>query len=62
MLHRVEQRAHNVDWRALLARGVQRQVANPLSYSATPVEYRTAPPRVDEDRAEVLALLGLADA
>jgi crotonobetainyl-CoA:carnitine CoA-transferase CaiB-like acyl-CoA transferase len=42
--------------------GVQRQVANPVSYSATPVAYRTAPPRVDEDRAEVLALLGLAGA
>ncbi len=41
--------------------GVQRQVANPLAYSATPAAYRTAPPRVDEDRAAVLALLGLAD-
>lgn len=40
--------------------GRQGQVANPLSYSATPVAYRTAPPLVDEDRAAVLALLGLA--
>ena len=31
-----------------------------LSYSATPVAYRSAPPLVDEDRAAVLALLGLA--
>jgi crotonobetainyl-CoA:carnitine CoA-transferase CaiB-like acyl-CoA transferase len=42
--------------------GVQRQVANPLAYSATPVAYRSAPPLVDEDRAAVLALLGLEDA
>lgn len=41
---------------------IQRQVANPLAYSATPVEYRSAPPQVGEDRAAVLALLGLADA
>lgn len=36
----------------------QRQVANPVTYSATPPTYRTAPPDVDEDRAAVLALLG----
>jgi crotonobetainyl-CoA:carnitine CoA-transferase CaiB-like acyl-CoA transferase len=36
----------------------QRQVSNPVRYSATPATYRTAPPRVDEDRAAVLALLG----
>lgn len=42
--------------------GVQRQVANPLAYSATPAVYRTAPPMVDEDRAAVLAQLGMADA
>jgi crotonobetainyl-CoA:carnitine CoA-transferase CaiB-like acyl-CoA transferase len=42
--------------------GLQSQVANPLSYSATPVAYRSAPPLVDEDRSAVLALLGLADA
>jgi crotonobetainyl-CoA:carnitine CoA-transferase CaiB-like acyl-CoA transferase len=36
----------------------QRQVANPVRYSATPASYRSAPPRVDEDRAAVLALLG----
>jgi len=42
--------------------GVQRQVANPLAYSATPVAYRSAPPLVDEDRATVLALLGLGEA
>jgi crotonobetainyl-CoA:carnitine CoA-transferase CaiB-like acyl-CoA transferase len=40
--------------------GLQSQVANPLSYSATPVAYRSAPPLVDEDRAAVLTLLGLA--
>ena len=40
--------------------GLQSQVANPISYSATPVAYRSAPPLVDEDRAAVLALLGLA--
>jgi crotonobetainyl-CoA:carnitine CoA-transferase CaiB-like acyl-CoA transferase len=39
--------------------GLQSQVANPLSYSATPVAYRSAPPLVDEDRAAVLTLLGL---
>ena len=38
--------------------GPQRQVANPVAYSATPPTYRTAPPAVDEDRAAVLALLG----
>lgn len=42
--------------------GHQRQVANPLVYSATPVTYRSAPPLVDEDRSTVLALLGLAEA
>lgn len=36
----------------------QRQVANPITYSATPPAYRTASPLVDEDRAAVLALLG----
>lgn len=40
--------------------GVQRQVANPVMYSATPAAYRSAPPLVDEDRAAVLGLLGLA--
>jgi crotonobetainyl-CoA:carnitine CoA-transferase CaiB-like acyl-CoA transferase len=39
--------------------GAQRQVANPIHYSATPVAYRSAPPTVDEDRAAVLALLGM---
>jgi crotonobetainyl-CoA:carnitine CoA-transferase CaiB-like acyl-CoA transferase len=33
------------------------QVANPVRYSRTPAEYRTAPPEVDEDREQVLALL-----
>jgi crotonobetainyl-CoA:carnitine CoA-transferase CaiB-like acyl-CoA transferase len=36
-----------------------RQVANPIRYSATPAGYRSAPPLVDEDRAAVLALLGV---
>lgn len=40
--------------------GIQRQVANPLAYSATPAAYRSAPPLVDEDRSAVLTLLGLA--
>ena len=39
--------------------GPQPQVAHPATYSATPPTYRTAPPEVDEDRAEVLAMLGL---
>lgn len=38
---------------------VQRQVANPVQYARTPVQYRSAPPLLGEDRAEVLALLGL---
>lgn len=33
------------------------QVANPVTYSNTPVDYRLAPPSVDADRAAVLALL-----
>ena len=37
-----------------------RQVGNPVTYSATPVAYRSAPPRVGEDRAWVLRELGLA--
>ncbi len=40
----------------------QRQVANPVSYSRTPASYRSAPSYVDEDRAAVLALLGLGPA
>ena len=36
----------------------QRQVASPCSLSRTPVAYRSAPPRVDEDRESVLSLLG----
>ncbi|TXH31842.1 MAG: CoA transferase [Actinobacteria bacterium] len=32
-------------------------VANPVHYAGTPPQYRSAPPRVDGDRAEVLALL-----
>jgi crotonobetainyl-CoA:carnitine CoA-transferase CaiB-like acyl-CoA transferase len=32
-------------------------VANPVRYSQTPPDYRTAPPRVDAHRDEVLALL-----
>lgn len=35
----------------------QRHAANPVHYSRTPAEYRSAPPDVDEDRAAVLALL-----
>ncbi len=32
-------------------------VANPVKYTGTPPQYRSAPPHVDADRAEVLALL-----
>lgn len=32
-------------------------VAHPVRYSGTPVHYRSAPPRLDEDRDEVLALI-----
>ena len=32
-------------------------VANPVKYTGTPPQYRSAPPQVDADRAEVLALL-----
>lgn len=39
--------------------GPRQQVANPVRYSRTPVRYRSAPPKVGEDRAQVLALLGL---
>lgn len=35
------------------------QVANPASFSRTPVTYRSAPPHVGEDREAVLAMLGL---
>jgi crotonobetainyl-CoA:carnitine CoA-transferase CaiB-like acyl-CoA transferase len=38
----------------------QGQVANPVRYSRTPASYRSAAPRIDEDRAAVLALLGHA--
>lgn len=40
----------------------QQHAANPVRYSRTPAEYRTAPPEVDEDRAAVLALLESAAA
>jgi len=39
-----------------------RQAANPVSYARTPVEYRCAPPMLDEDRASVLDLLNRRDA
>lgn len=39
----------------------QRHVANPIRYSRTPATYRAAPPIVGEDRAAVLALLGLEE-
>lgn len=37
--------------------GGSAQVANPLRFSATPVEYRTAPPGLDADAAELRAWL-----
>jgi crotonobetainyl-CoA:carnitine CoA-transferase CaiB-like acyl-CoA transferase len=37
----------------------QATVANPVLYGRTPASYRSAPSRVGEDRAAVLALLGL---
>jgi crotonobetainyl-CoA:carnitine CoA-transferase CaiB-like acyl-CoA transferase len=44
-------------------RGVPaRQVANPVSYARTPIEYRCAPPMLDEDRASVLDLLSRREA
>ena len=39
-----------------------RQVANPVRFSATPIAYGGAPPAIGADRAEVLAMLGLAEA
>ncbi|MDO8307344.1 MAG: CoA transferase [Actinomycetota bacterium] len=39
-----------------------RQVANPVRFSATPIAYRGAPPGIGEDRAEVLAMLGMSGA
>ena len=36
-----------------------RQVSQPTDYSRTPAAYASAPPRVDEDRAWVLRVLGL---
>lgn len=42
--------------------GPRQQVANPVRYGRTPVRYRSAPPKVGEDRAAVLALLGLGNA
>lgn len=39
--------------------GPCQQVANPVHYSKTPIRYPSAPPRVGEDRAHVLSLLGL---
>lgn len=39
--------------------GPRQQVANPVRYGQTPVSYRSAPPKVGEDRAAVLGLLGL---
>ena len=40
--------------------GAHLQVANPVTYSTTPATYRSAPPNLDEDRDEVLALLGMS--
>ena len=42
--------------------GPRPQVANPVRYGRTPVRYRSAPPKVGEDRDAVLALLGLGNA
>lgn len=39
-----------------------RQVANPVSFERTPVEYRSAPPSLDEDRVSVLDLLSQREA
>lgn len=35
-----------------------RLLGNPLKMSATPVRFDRAPPHVDQDREDVLALLG----
>ncbi len=37
--------------------GPEPQVANPVAFGVTPPEYRSAPPRLDEDRTAVLQLL-----
>lgn len=39
-----------------------RLLGNPLKFSATPVRYHTAPPRLDQDRAAVFAMLEAAEA
>jgi crotonobetainyl-CoA:carnitine CoA-transferase CaiB-like acyl-CoA transferase len=41
--------------------GPVEQVAHPVRFGATPAAYRSAPPRLGEDPAEVLASLGLAE-
>lgn len=48
-----------VDLRDDRRTGAQPQVANPVHYGQTPVQYRSAPPRVGEDRARVLSMLRL---
>jgi crotonobetainyl-CoA:carnitine CoA-transferase CaiB-like acyl-CoA transferase len=48
-----------VDLRDDRRTAAQPQVANPVHYGQTPVRYRSAPPRVGEDRARVLTMLGL---
>lgn len=40
-----------------VAAGAVRLLANPLKFSATPVQYRKAPPTFGEDTAEILATL-----
>jgi formyl-CoA transferase len=37
--------------------GPLRLLGNPLKFSATPVRYAKAPPRLDEDRAALAAFL-----
>lgn len=41
--------------------GPVEQVAHPVRFGATPAAYRSAPPRLGEDTAEVLAALGLSE-
>jgi len=43
--------------RADVAEGAVQLLANPLKFSATPVQYRRPPPRFGQDTAEVLATL-----
>jgi crotonobetainyl-CoA:carnitine CoA-transferase CaiB-like acyl-CoA transferase len=44
------------------AGGTAPQVANPIHFSATPIDYRRAPPLLGQDTEAVLKELGRSDA